>query len=194
MYNIRDLLGHYVKLPPQKNQDGMCPHACCKGKRPHPDRFPVMLPKGMARRMTDRELADHFDKPTVGKSAKATRQVVDELGRRERKRELDLRTPAEKRKDVRARHADEYRAWLENEWVRAEAQTRGVMLNKRGKAKHVDPRALWTSKQLRDRYASDELRAYFDRHPVVSAREFGSRDAAAAGARRRRRTQLYGVY
>lgn len=194
MYNIRDLLGHFVKVPPDKNEDGMCPHPCCRGKRPHPDRFPVMLPKGLPARMTDHELEQHFQKPGVGDNPRAVKQVLGELDKREKRRDLDLRSPTEQRRDARAQRADEYRAHLENEWTAAESATRGNMVNKRGQARGVDPRAFWTDKSLRDRYASDELRAYLDRHPVVSAREFGSDRAQAAGARRRRGARLYGVY
>jgi hypothetical protein len=185
MYNIRDLFGHFVKLPPKSRENGMCPHACCKGKRPHPDRFPVLLPKAMLHSMSDEELYAHYDKPGVGESGRAVRQVLAEMDRRERRQQ---------RHAHRATRADEYRAYLEDQWVNAEQATRGNMLNKRGRASGIDPRALWSDARARNRYASDELRSYLDAHPVVSAREFHGEAAQAAGARRRRQTQLYGVY
>lgn len=189
-YNIRDLLGHFVKLPPSRNEEGMCPHPCCKGRRPHPDRFPLMLPSGVLRSASDEDLVRHFQKESVGRSGKAVAQVVRELERRER-----ARSEKEARASARAGRADEYRSWLENEWVQAEEATRGNLVNKRGRARDIDPRAFWTSARLRDRYASDEARAYFDRHPPLSKREFAdSHSAQQRGARRRRQTRLYGVY
>lgn len=194
-YNIRDLLGHWVKVPPRKNEDGMCPHPCCKGKRPHPDRFPVMLPAGVLHDASDRELYDHFQKESVGRSRKAVAQVAGELNRREKKGELDLRTSKEMRTDARARREEEYRLYLEGQWIAAEQATRGNMVNKKGRAKGVDPRSLWTAGDAaRARYASEELRAYWDAHPIVTRREFGSEEAQRRGARGRQESRLYGVY
>lgn len=187
---MRDLLGHWVRLPPRKNEDGMCPHACCKGRRPHPDRFPVMLPKSLLRTMSQAELEAHFEKPGVGGNGRAVRQVIGEMERRERASKA-----REQRASHRASKDDEYRVYLEDQFVRAEASARGNLLTRRGQARGIDPRAMWTSRQLRDRYASDEAKAWFDAHPPVSKAEFSGGEASQVrGARRRRSAQLYGVY
>lgn len=190
MYDVRDLLGHFVRLPPRKNRDGMCPHACCKGKRPHPDRFPVLLPTGLLHSMSDEDLIAHFNKPGVGDNGKAVVQVTRELERREH------RDHAREMKRInRSNKDEEYRLYLEGQWVAAEEATRGNMTNKKGRARGIDPRSLWTANDAtRARYASEELRAYWDAHPIVTRREFGSAAAQASGGRRRTESRLYGVY
>lgn len=189
-YNIRDLLGHWVRLPPRSREQGMCPHPCCRGKRPHPDRFPLLLPAGVLRSASEDDLLRHLQKESVGNHGRAVTQVVRELDRREDTRKA--REGAAARKTGRR---DEYRAYLENEWTRAEAATRGNMLNKRGRANGIDPRALWTAgDRARARYASEELRGYWDAHPVVTYREFASEAGQHRGARRRSESRLYGVY
>lgn len=133
-YNVRDLLGHWVR--PRSREAAMCPHPCCRGKRPHPDRFPVLLPKGMARRLTDTELIAHLGKPGVGRSDAAVRR----------------------RKDI-------------------------------------DPRSLWAANDVtRAKYASWELRQYWDEHPPVRRNEFGNGPAQVRGARQRATSMLYGTY
>jgi hypothetical protein len=194
VYNIRDLLGHFVKVPPRKNEEGMCPHACCRGRRPHPDRFPVILPRAVLRSATDAELERHFAKRTVGDSDAAVAQVVGELQRREdaRERAAARKTRARGRRESRS---EEYRLYVESEWTAAEAATRGNMLNKRGKAKGIDPRSLWTANDAtRAAYASEELRRYWNDHRIVSASEFHSAAEQHRGGRRRAESRLYGVY
>ena len=188
-YSIRDLLGHFVKLPPARNQDGMCPHACCKGRRPHPDRLPVMLDRATLRKLSVAELEAHYQRESVGKNGRAVSQVIRELDRRERASETKANRAA-----ARGAAADEHRAYLENQWIAAEHATRGVMVNAKGRRAGVDPRAFWSDARARDRYASDELRAYFDQHPPITKREFTSARAQTGGARRRRGQRLYGVY
>jgi hypothetical protein len=192
VYSIRDLLGHFVKVPPQRNQDGMCPHRCCRGKRPHPDKWPVLLDKTTLRTASEADLLAHYQREKVGQSGRAVSQVLGELQRRE-----DRDKAREHRAAHRANRNDEYRVYLENSQVAAEAATRGNMLNKRGRARGMDPRALWTAgPRERERYASDELREWFARNQPLTSREFHGEAAAAAGARRRRghSDRLYGVY
>jgi hypothetical protein len=188
-YSIRDLLGHFVRLPPASNEDGMCPHACCRGKRPHPDKLPVMLSRSTLRSLSTAELEAHYQRESVGKNGRAVSQVIRELDRRERAAETKAHRAA-----ARGARADEHRAYLEHQWIAAESATRGVMLNRKGVKAGIDPRSLWTSARARDRYASDELRSWFDRNPPVSLREFGSERGQARGAQRARERQLYGVY
>lgn len=189
-YNIRDLLGHWVKLPPRSRENGMCPHPCCRGRRPHPDRFPLMLPAGVLHSASVAELEAHLGKESVGKSGRAVSQVVRELDRRERRAEH-----RESRRAARGRRDEEYRLYLESEWVAAESATRGNMLNKRGRARGIDPRSLWTaSDATRARYASEELRLYWNDHRIVTKSEFHGERGELAGGRRRRESRLYGVY
>ena len=47
-YNVRDLLGHFVK--PRAAKGKMCPHACCRNKRVHPGNMPVILPSKLLAR------------------------------------------------------------------------------------------------------------------------------------------------
>lgn len=173
----------------------MCPHPCCRGRRRHPDRFPVMLPKGLLDSATDEELITHLQRPAVGDNGDAVVQAVGELERREqRQKRADLRKSVQRHK--RRSKQEEYRLWLETEWTAAEESTRGNMLNKRGRAKGIDPRSLWTANdRTRNAYASEELRAYWNAHPVLSAAEFGQADEHAhRAARSRRESSLYGVY
>jgi hypothetical protein len=145
VYDIRDLLGHFVK--PREREGEMCPHACCRGRRPHPER----------------------------------RDKAAKKRARRRERESTSR--------------DEFRAHLENEWIKAEEQTRGNMLNRAGQRADIDPRSLFTGPESRARkYASEELRRYWEDHPRVSPSEFGSEAAQLRGGRRRHESRLYGVY
>lgn len=189
-YDIRDLLGHWVKLPPKSNREGMCPHACCKGRRPHPDRFPVLFPRGLVRHMSDDELVAHFQKPAVGESGAAVTQVTRELERRDR-----AAARKERARGRRASRNEEYALYLEHAWTKAEADTKGYMLNKRGRAAGIDPRSLWTANErTRAAYASVELRQHWDQHPIISASEFRSEAGQHRGARARRESRLHGVY
>lgn len=192
-YSVRDLLGHFVK--PTRREGRMCPHACCKGRRPHPDRFPVLLPKDVVRHASDKDLVRHLEKESVGRSGEAVTQVVNELDRREKStaRAQARRARATGRRQSRQ---SEYRDYLETEWVAAEAATNGQMVNRRGRARDIDPRSLWTANErTRKAYASEELRRYWDNHPIVGADEFtGGAEAQRRGGTRRRESRLYGVY
>lgn len=189
-YDIRDLFGHWVKVPPKANEDGMCPHRCCRGKRKHPDNFPVIMSDSELHQASDDDLMKHYQRADVGDNPRAVRRTIGELQRRE-----DMATARQHRRAHKANRQEEYRQWLEGQWVSAEEATRGSMVNKAGRAKGIDPRSLWTaSKATRDRYASDELRAYWDKHPILTEDEFTSEHGAARGARRHRSERLYGVY
>lgn len=193
-YNVRDLLGHFVKIPPRRNEEGMCPHACCKGKRPHPSRFPVLLDRSTLRSMSDRELEAHFERSDVGNNGRAVTQVTRELERRETAREAKASRAA-----ARASDDEEYRLYLEGQWTLAEEATRGNLVNKKGEARGIDGRSLWTaSNATRQRYASEELRDYWNRHGILTRREFGRAHNSAASQvranRARRESRLYGVY
>jgi len=182
-YDVRDILGHWVK--PRTAAAEMCPHRCCRNRRPHPDNFPVLLDTKQLHRASENQLMYHLRRR--GGEDRAVRQVV---------RELDRRENAVKRR-ARARDRDaEFRAYLENEWAAAEQATNGYMLNRRGEAADVDPRSLFTGPEARARkYASEELRRYWDQHPRVSRAEFlGGEAAQLRGGRGRAESRLYGVY
>lgn len=189
-YDIRDLLGHWVK--PRKREGQHCPHACCRNRRPHPDRFPVLIPRAELRQADENLLVRHLGR--WGHRDDAVRQVVGELDRRERV-QRNAQARRERSRARRASKQEEYRAHLESEWIRAEEQTRGHMLNRAGQAADIDPRSLFYGPEARARkYASEELRRYWDQHPRVSSAEFHSERAAQLGGRGRRESRLYGVY
>ncbi|WP_416565061.1 phage minor capsid protein [Nocardia testacea] len=61
-----------------------------------------------------------------------------------------------------------YRHWLD-----AENATNGYMLSAAGERAGVDPRSLWFgSEKLAEKYASEELRAYWDEHGRTTLEEF----------------------
>ncbi|MFI5778128.1 phage minor capsid protein [Nocardia sp. NPDC051570] len=62
-----------------------------------------------------------------------------------------------------ARHAFKDHAY--QHWLRAEEATNGYMLSKAGQAAGIDPRSLWFGNaKTAEKYASEELRAYWDQH------------------------------
>lgn len=216
-YDVRDLLGHFVK--PSNREGGMCLHRCCRGKRPHPDRFPLILDRSDLRRANEAQLIKHLER--WGHRDGVVKQVTGELDRRELRSltreqlaershhpatsrqyrrqllaEANRRDRSERAKSNRASRDADYRAYLENEFVRAEEQTRGNMLNQAGERANIDPRSLLTGPESRVRkYASEELRRYFEDNRRVSRDEFfGGHEAQVRGARRRRESRLYGVY
>jgi hypothetical protein len=193
-YDIRDLLGHWVK--PKTRAGEMCPHACCRGRRPHPERFPVILPKSLLREASERELWAHLDRYGGGRQGERVgTQVVAELTRREARQDK-ARARRDRAKDRRRTKDDEFRSYLESEWIAAERQTRGVMVNAAGRRAGIDDRSLFTGPESRVRkYGSRELREYFEQHPRVSRSEFlGGAEAQRRGGRRRGESQLYGIY
>lgn len=186
-YDVRDILGHWVK--PTTREAGPCPHACCRGRRPHPDKFPLLWPTKELHRASERQLMYHVTEHCS--DARCIAQVERELNRRQNA--VNRRERARGRR--KSRDAD-YRAYLENEWVKAEEETRGHMLNRAGQRADVDPRTLWSgSDARRAKYASEDLRRYWDEHRIVTRAEFlGGAAEQTRGGRRRGASQLYGVY
>lgn len=178
-YNIRDLLGHWVK--PRSMREKMCPHACCRGKRVHPANFPVILPRKLLRESTDRELMQHYGRHAGNGNAR--RQLEAEMERRDRAsaRRKASSERAFSRQLARTQEAD-------RRWEAAERATRGNMLNERGRRAGVSERRLLTSSRDADRYASDEMRAYLDsegrRTRTLSASGAYKVSRRAAGRRR----------
>jgi hypothetical protein len=152
MYNVRDLLGHWVK--PRSRRGKMCPHACCRNKRVHPANFPVILPSALLRRASDDDLAEQYRRH--GGDARARAQVEREMNRRDqrdRRRVAVAGRAAERRTDRQvARHA---------RFLAAERATNGNMVNKKGRARGIsDERVLFGPPSVARRYGSDELLAY----------------------------------
>lgn len=154
------------------------------------------------RKMNDRQLAGHYDRPDVGNSGHAVKAVLGEMQRRENAagRERRTREARDAARATRAAVSDAHRSYLEQQFTSAENTTRGNLVNKRGTAKGIDGRSLLTgSSAQRDRYASDELKSYLDRNPVISAAEFsasmrGNQGSAVRHAKARSQRQSYGVY
>ncbi|MFI5778690.1 phage minor capsid protein [Nocardia sp. NPDC051570] len=70
-----------------------------------------------------------------------------------------------------ARHAFKDNAYTH--WLSAEEATNGYMLSKAGQAAGVDPRSLWFGNATTaEKYASEELRAYWDQHSRPTLDEF----------------------
>jgi hypothetical protein len=154
------------------------------------------------RKMTTQQLEQHYQRPDVGNSGHAVKATLRELDRRESANRR-LEAAAARKESARAtRNAvqDAHRSYLEQQFVSAESSTRGNMVNKRGVAKGIDGRSLLTgSAAQRDRYASDELKSYLDRNPVIPAAEFsasmrGNQGSAVRHARARVQRRSYGVY
>lgn len=176
-FNVRDILGHFVK-PPREGM--MCPHPCCRNKRPHPAGLPVMLSARQVRHLPEDVLVAHADSDRVRDSPAAFKAITRELTRREN---------VQAARNRRRGKSDNYREYLEAEWVNAETATNGYMLNRRGLARGIDPRSLWTANdRTRAAYASDELRQYWAKHPPVTRAEHDHGRTAA------KRHRLYDIY
>ncbi len=148
-YNIRDLLGHFVK--PKSAKGDMCPHACCRNRRVHPANMPVILPRRLLRRASDEDLMAHYD-----------------------------RNQGDSRREERARmqvlHVEQADA-REASYLAAEEATRGNMVNRKGRARDVNPRTLiYADNATFERYASDELKEHYSTRHRPTARSFQGAD------------------
>ncbi len=186
-YNVRDLLGHFVK--PRSAGGDMCEHACCRGRRQHPKGQAVLLPSKALRRASDDVLMARYSQHQ-GEGKR------DERIRAQVLHEMDRRDTAARARDTRA-HAKfsrqlEQAEAVEASYVAAEAETRGNMVNAKGRARGVNPRTLITGQEADfERYASDELKEYYStRHRPTAAGLAGRADTryvprATAPKRRR---------
>lgn len=180
-YNYRDRFGHFVAPPTAANR--ACPHKCCQGRRPHPEHLPVRLDRQVLRGMGADELEaelghymHYYETHSEGGL-----QIAAEIDRR-----AESARKAQARKDRAARRRQdaesEYRDEVYRQWLRAEAATNGVMLNKRGLAAGINERSLFTGPESRVRaYASPELFEFFEANPrPTRASWFGSAGPAAS--------------
>jgi hypothetical protein len=192
-YNIRDLLGHWVK--PRSMREKMCPHACCRNKRVHPSNFPVILPNKLLRRATDNELMQHWRtvQGDADKDERARAQILHEMERRD---QADIRRQ-EKRDAYKARVLGkrlERAEAVDFAWLQAEQATKGNMLNRAGKAAWSDERSLFTGPESRARrYASEELLNHWQDHPRPTAAFFAGEDTRLGAQYTAPRRRLYGV-
>lgn len=176
-YSVRDILGHFVK--PRSAKGKMCPHACCRNKRVHPENMPVILPNKLLRRASDEDLAEHYRRLGHGHTAK------DERGRAQVLHEMERRDNEARRREAientRAAQRQEREAAVEDVFVRAEAATAGNLVNVKGRARGIDPRRLITGREADfRRYASDEALEYFATHHRPTAASFRGADTRVA--------------
>lgn len=186
-YDFRDRFGHFVSPPTAANR--ACPHKCCQGRHPHPAHLPVRLDRQVLRGMNADELetelghyVNYWETHSEGGL-----QIAAEIDRRN----LSARRAEARKERAKRRRQDaeqEYRDEVYRQWLRAEAQTNGVMLNRRGLAEGVNERSLFTGPESRVRaFASPELVEFFESNPrPTRASWFGStssRRAHLAGRR-----------
>lgn len=180
-YAVRDQMGHFVGPPTM--EDHPCPHRCCQGKRVHPDKLPVKLDRRYLRSLSPGELDTELSQ--YGRFSESHEdgflQIIAEINRRdESSRKADARkVRAKERRQLRE---SEYQDEVYRQWLTAEAETNGYMLNKAGRAAGINERSLFTGPESRvAKYASRELLDYFDAHPrPTRASWFGSAAARRA--------------
>ena len=188
-YNIRDLIGHFVA--PRSAEGKMCPHACCRNRRVHPANMPVILPSRLLRRASDDDLAAHYDRVQGGsyREERARAQVLHEMQRRDDE-------ARGRGGQVAARYSRqlEQADAVEASYIAAENATRGNMLNKKGRARDINPRALITGREADfRRYASDELMKYYQTHHRPTAASFRGADTRVAPRSTEPKRRQYGV-
>lgn len=143
--------------------------------------MPAYMPPKMLRKATDEQLADHYDKH--GNCPRCQKQIL---------RELERRDHAEAVKRAAFSRRMEREETVEYAYVTAEQDTRGSMVNRKGQARGVDPRSLFTGSEERARrYASEELLEHWQTHGRPTAAMFAGRDTRvqprATEPRRRQR-------
>lgn len=164
-YDRRDLIGHWVTKRTRTQQ--MCQHACCRGRRVHPENYPVILPNPLLRRASDDDLAKHYRKVSAGHTADdqaASWQVLAEMDRRDQKEIAKHNRALEAKRRMfgkKIAHAEE----IERVAADVEAKTNGYTLNKAGRDAGISERSLLTGPESRvRRYGSEELINYFQEH------------------------------
>lgn len=188
VYNRRDYFAHWVRK--DQAADRPCTHACCRGYRPHPEHYPDVLPARSLRRASDDQLAAHYNRCAQGKPA-CRDQVLNELHRRDVREER--RQAAQDRRQARyANRRYERASEVERIYLAAEAQTRGNMLNRRGREAGINERTLFRGPESRVRkYGSEELLNFFDEIPRPTEAYFRGEDTrlGRVGIRRRLTSQ-----
>jgi hypothetical protein len=177
----RDLIGHFIRRRQREQQ--MCTHACCRGYRVHPGNYPVILPNRLLRHASDEDLAGHYDKVVKQDSPRARRaeaQIIYEMERRDRA-EAGRRQHRKAVAAGRAARQLEREAETERVYLEAEAYTRGNWVNAKGRARGISDREILTGREeVFQRYASEEAREYFRRHPRPTGAYFRGQDTRIA--------------
>ena len=171
-YNVRDLLGHFVR--PRSAKGDMCPHACCRNRRVHPANMPVVLPRRLLRRASDEDLAAHYERVQGDsyREERARMQVLHEMQRRD-----DEAAAKKNRAAARYSRQLEQADAREASYVAAEEATRGNMVNRKGRARDVNPRTLiYAREDTFQRYASEELKEFYSTRHRPTARSFQGAD------------------
>jgi hypothetical protein len=156
--------------------------------------MPVILPDRLLRRASDDDLAEHYDRVAGNpREDQAQAQILAEMQRRD---ELAIkrydRALEHKRRPYakRLQRAEE----VDRLWLEAEAATRGVMLNRAGKAAGIDERSLFTGPESRARrYASEELLNHWQSHPRPTSAYFAGKDTTLGAQYTAPRRQRRGV-
>lgn len=186
-YDVRDRFGHWVT--PRSQQGHPCHHRCCRGHREHPANLPVKIDRGYLRTLSESDLESELGKYVHywDTHERGAVQIMAEIDRRQlsEQRAAARKDRARYRREQREQ---EYRDEVYRQWLTAEAETKGVMLNKAGQKAGINERSLFTGPESRVRkYASPELIEFFESHPrPTRASWFGSaqsRRAHLAGRR-----------
>ena len=188
-YSIRDMLGHFVA--PKSAEGKMCPHACCRNRRVHPANMPVILPNKLLRRASDDDLIAHYNRVQGDsrKDERARAQVLHEMERRD-----NADRAAKNRAHAKFSRQLEQAEVVEQSYVAAEDATRGNMVNRKGRARGINPRTLITGRESEfRRYASDELMEYYATHHRPTAASFRGEDTRVHPVATEPRRKQYGV-
>jgi hypothetical protein len=136
--------------------------------------MPTILPSRLLRRASDDDLAEHYGRVQGNsyRDERARAQVLHEMDRR------DTETVAKKNRAAArySRQLEEADA-VEASYVAAEEQTRGNMVNKKGRGRGINPRTLIYARENEfDRYASDELKEFYSTRHRPTPRSFQGAD------------------
>jgi hypothetical protein len=153
--------------------------------------MPVILPSRLLRRASDDDLMEHYVR-VQGDSRREERaraQVLHEMDRRDRE------AAAKK-----GRAAAKYSRQLEEadtreaSYVAAEEATRGNMVNRKGRARDINPRTLIYAREADfDRYASDELKEFYSTRHRPTARGLRGADTRYVPRATEPKRRQYGV-
>lgn len=128
------------------------------------------------RSLSDNDLADLY----IGSDEATQTAILREMTRRDRR---DAQTARDK-----ARWAAVYQQWYlwaHSQFIAAEDECRGNLVNKAGRADDIDPWELWTGSSAHARrYASEELLDFWEANPRLTVTEFREQIRASRRAER----------
>lgn len=129
------------------------------------------------REMSDEELARQFHEGDEAAQAAALREAW-----RRDQRAAQRATQHATDRGRWSRVKDEWLDWAHSQYLAAEAECRGNLLNRAGIAAGISPWSLWSGPASGPaRYASEELRNFWATNPRVTVSEF--REHARQGRR-----------